>query len=443
MKRERVFGSVLVACMSFAMISCDMEGEQQTSSGVAALASQTFSGRVVDALGAPVSGARVTINGITRVTTASGQYAVVIAESQTGYRFDIRKDGFGPVTEFRLAGALSQVHRMTGGTTGVLREGGGTTTVTDPVSGIQVTIPPGVFRSSNNGQPVGSIRFTIIPHTSQTMPGDFTAQNAGGQRVALVSVGAVTLQAVDSQNNTLALAANATLTVRMPVPAAAGGQMPACVLTGACRAAMWRFVPATGLWVEQPGATTFTTGGTTFTLRGAQRGEQTIDPSDGLGTWNADIEFNSPACTIISFASVPLDCYNPPPGSTPEPGIEVSFTQALAGGGTKSKTSSVLSSAAFIVLYNLRPNVAVDLSFAFPSGAPLNCAANLAITSTPPPNPGFPTSSPTGGATQVDSGAPWGGTGYPTNSGGLPVSFADVATGDHPCNSFVEITTSL
>ena len=103
----------------------------------------------------------------------------------------------------------------------------------------------------------------------------------------------------------------------------------------------------------------------------------------------------------------------------------------------------MLSSAAFVVLYNLRPNVAVDLSFTFPPGAPPNCAANLVITSNPPPNPGFPTSSPTGGATQVDSGAPWGGTGYPTNSGGLPLSFADVATGDYPCNSFVEITTSL
>lgn len=442
MSRERVFGSMLFVCMSVAMTSCDMTDEPQTSISASAIASQTFSGRVVDSLGAAVAGARVTINGITRITSASGQYAVVIADSRTGYRFDIRKDGFGPVTEFRLAGELSLVHRMVAGFTRAIRPAA-TTTVTDPASGIQVTIPANSLRS-NNGQPAGDVRFTIIPHTSQTMPGDFTAQNAGGERVALVSVGAVTLQAVDSQNNTLGLAPGATLNVRMPVPAAAGGQMPACVLTGACRAAMWRFDPATNLWVEQPIATTFNTGATNFGVRGgAQGGKETIDPSDGLGTWNADIEFTVPACTVISFASVPLDCYNPPPGSTPEPGIDVSFTQALAGGGTKSKTSSVKSSAAFIVLYNLRPNVDVDLSFEFPPGAPLNCAANLAITSIPGPNPGFPTSSPTGGATQVDSGAPWGGTGYPTNSGGTPVSFIDVATGDYPCNSFVEITTSL
>jgi hypothetical protein len=437
MSKDRLFGSVLVVCMSVAMITCNLEDQLTTEGVEGSITSQTFSGRVIDGNGTAVAGARVTINGISRITGSTGQYAVVIADSRTGYRFDIRKDGFGPVTDFRLAGELSLVHRMQAGFTKIIKPNV-TNVVIDP-SGVQVTIPANGLRSAT-GLPAGDVRFTIIPHTSQTMPGDFTARTATGAPVALVSVGAVTLQAVDSQNNTLGLTAGVLLNVKLPVPSAAGGTMPTCVLTGACRTVLWRFTPSTSLWVEQAVVSpAFTTTVTTFGLRG-QSG--VIDPADGLGTWNADIEFTNPACTVIVFSSLPLDCYNPPPGATPEPGITVSFTQALSGGGTKSKTSAVLSSAAFLVLYNLRPNVDVDLSFTFPAGAPASCAANLVFSSSPAPSPGFPVLSPTGGATRVSSGAPWGGTGYPTDPGGLPIDFVDVAVGDDPCNSRVLIATS-
>jgi hypothetical protein len=422
------------------MITCNLEDKEPTPDRTeSAITSQTFAGRVIDTRGAAIVGARVTINGITRITGSTGQYAVSIADSPNGYRLDIRKDGFGPVTDFLLAGNLSLVHTLESGFTTIIQPGV-TNKVVDPKSGIEVTIPANALRSST-GLPSGNVRFTILPHTSQTMPGDFTARNAAGAPVALVSVGAATLQALDDRGSTLGLAAGATLGVNLPVPGAAGGSMPACVLDGSCRAAIWRFSPATALWVEQPvTGLTFTTKTTTFGIRGAD--SQVIDPADGLGTWNADIEFTSPACTVITFSSVPLECYNPA-ATTPEPGIETSFTQALAGGGTKSKTASVLSTAAFIVLYNLRANIEVDLSFTFPPGAPANCAANMAISSTPAPSAGFPVFSATGGATRLSTGAPWGGTGYPTNSTGHPLSFIDVAIGDHPCNSQVEVTTSL
>jgi hypothetical protein len=401
---------------------------------------QTFSGTVKDETGKLLAGARVTINGITRLTNSSGRYVLSVVGSKKGYRIDARKDGYGPATELRLTGALNLTHVLGKAFTTNI-DPLVTNQVVDPASGVRVRVPANSLRS-NNGAPVGTVRISIIPHTSQTMPGDFSAQNAEGRAVALVSVGAATLQAVDSQGNTLGVAPGQTLTVNLPVPASAGGTMPACVLDGSCRAAAWRFDPATALWIEQPTAgPAFNTKGTTLRIAGRQ--ESVIDPADGVGTWNADIEFVNPACTVIEFASVPLDCYNPPPGATPEPGIEVKFTQALSGGGTKSKTSAVLSSAAFLVLYNLRANVDVDLSFAFPPGAPANCTSNLSITSTPGPNPGFPVATPVGGDTQLDSGAPWGGTGYPTDSGGNPMDLADIVASDNPCNSFVQVTTSL
>ena len=444
MTRNWLFRSILVVCAGAAVSACTAAGEDSASEpalDVSVQAVQTFSGRVVDASGAPVVGARVTINGVLRVTGSTGQYAVSIAESSTGFRLDIRKDGFGPVTEFRLAGALSLVHQLRPAFTQTI-SATAPSVVTEPSSGIQVQVPANALRSST-GLAQGAVRFSIIPHTSQTMPGDFTAQNAAGRQVALISVGAVTLQALDSQNNTLGLVSGASLTIKLPVPAAAGGSMPACVLSGACRTAIWRFQPSTGLWIENATISrTFASTATTFTLRGGGggTGQGTIDPADGLGTWNADVELTTPACMVISLPGIPLDCYNPS-STTPEPGIEVSFTQALAGGGTKSKTSAVLSSAAFILLYNLRPSVDVDLQFTFPSGALAHCATNMTVTSTPAPSAGFPVFTATGASTRVNAGAAWGGTGYPTDGGGMPVDLADVVAGTHPCHSFVEVTT--
>ena len=423
-------------------LGCDGIGSPSTSSeqlaeGLAA-ASQVFSGTVVDGTGRPVAQARVTINGIARLTSTSGKYFVSVAESKTGYHLDVRKNGYAPVTEFRLAGALNSVHTLQSGfTVGI--DPAIPNTIVDATSGIRVNVPANSLRSSSGTPVVGPVRFSILAHSSQTMPGDFTARNARQVTVAIVSVGAATFQAVDGAGNTLGLMPSAALDVTIPVPVSAGRTMPDCVLKGTCRAAIWRFDGASALWVETPtSAPKFGANATQFTVRGA---EGVIDPADGLGTWNVDIEFDKPACTVVEFTSVPLECFSPP-GVVPEPGIEVSFTQALAGGGTKSKTTAVLSSAAFLLLYNVRPNVAIDLSFTFPPAAPASCAANLVINSAPPPNPGFPVYSPVGGATQLDTGAPWGGTGYPTNSGGTPVTFADVVAGDYPCNSYVSVTTT-
>ena len=400
--------------------------------------SEVFAGTVLDAGGAPISGARVTINGITRLTSGTGRYFLSVRTSRQGYRLDVRRNGYAPATEFLLAGALNLVHELESGFTQEM-DPEKDNRVSEPDSGIVVSLPANSLRS-NNGAPQGEVKLTIIPHSSQTMPGDLTARNRKGEEVAMVSVGAVTLQAEDSEGNTLGLAPGAEIVVQLPVPESAGKNMPECVLSGSCRAAVWRFDPATALWIEQAEANPdFNDNGTTFVAAG--REDQTIDPDDGLGTWNADVEFVDPACTVVEFTSVPLDCFWPP-GVPLEPGIEVGFTQALAGGGTKSKTADVLSSAAFVLLYNLRANVDVDLWFTFPAGAPAYCATNMSINSIPTPNPGFPVYTPTGGQTQLDSGAPWGGTGYPTNSGGTPVTFSDVVIGDHPCNSYVQVSSS-
>ena len=442
MIRTGLFQSMFVVLAGAGLLSCVAQDDAtSTLSAEEGILAQVFTGKVVNPAGVPISGARVTINGIVRNTSATGTYAVSIADSPAGYRIDIRKNGFGPATEVRVAGALDLVHRLQTGSTLTVPQSGGT--VRDPASGISITVPGNpstIFRTATGAPPAGTVRLTVIPHSSQTMPGDFSARRANGSPVALISVGAVTLQAVDAQNNPLGFSSTGSLGVVLPVPASAGPAMPACVLNGSCVTKIWRFDPVTSLWIESTNAApTFGTTATTFNAA-PPRQSGPIDPADGLGTWNADIEFTNPACVVIEYSAIPLTCYNPT-GATPEPGISTTFTQALAGGGTKSKTSDVRSSAAFLVLYNLRANVDVDFSFSFPAGAPANCATNLTITSTPLPAAGFPVATPTGGDTRVSSGAPWGGSGYPTDGGGSFIDLADVVANTHPCNSKVTITT--
>ncbi|WNG13705.1 carboxypeptidase-like regulatory domain-containing protein [Cystobacter fuscus] len=420
-------------------------GEAETAAGStpeptrleSAALSAVFSGTVVDALGKPISGARVTVNGILRLTSSTGAYSVSVTESNTGYLLDIRKDGYAPVNTIHTAGQIGQKHVLARGFTKVINPAA-TTELIDPTSGIWVMIPANSLQTSAGVPATGQVSFSISPHGPDTMPGDFSARNSAGQLVALETVGAVTLAATDASGNTLSLIPGKILDVRIPVPAAVGGSMPACVLNGTCRAASWLFDPLTGLWKEQAASAQFSTGGTSLKIVGQRRGE--VFAGDGLGTWNADIEVTTPACTLIEFVNIPLDCYNPPPGTTPEPGIEVSFEQNTLSGVPKSKTMGVGSGTSFIALTNLRASTALKLSVEFPPGAPAYCGANLTLNSTPPASPTFPQYWATGGLTQFITG-PQTFTGYPKNAAGNVITLADVAAGDHPCGSHLYVQT--
>ncbi|QRK12076.1 carboxypeptidase regulatory-like domain-containing protein [Archangium violaceum] len=423
-----------LACGEAEMSSSTADG---TRAGSAAL-SAVFSGTVVDNQGQPIAGARVTVNGILRLTSSTGTYSVAVTESLAGYRFDIRKDGYAPVNVFTTGGAIARKHVLAKSFTKLI-DPAINNEIADPASGIRVMLPANSLQTPTGALATGRVSFFIAPHGPDTMPGDFSARNSANQPVALETVGAVTLAAVDASGNTLSLIAGKTLDVRLPVPAAVGGgTMPACVLNGSCRAAMWRFDPRTGLWMEQAASPQFNTMGTSFRILGQRKG--TIDSADGLGTWNADIETVNPACTLIKFENIPLDCYNPPPASTPEPGLEVAFEQMTVSGTPRSKEVTVSSSTSFIALVNLRASTHLKLSLEFPPGAPAYCAGNLSITSTPAPAAGFPAYWATGGITQFTTGA-LTYTGYPMNSAGNAITLADVVAGDHPCGSLVTFAT--
>jgi hypothetical protein len=416
-----------LACGEDGTAPSPAEELQASSSALSAV----FSGRVLDANNQPVVNARVTVNGITRLTSSTGAYSLSVTESKTGYVLDIRKDGYGPVNKLQMSGQLSQVYVLRKAYTQQISPTANTV-IQDPASGIRVEVLANTLRTATGSLPAGGVLFSIVPHGPDTMPGDFTARNALGQTVALETVGAVTLSAVDGQGNTLALAPGASMNVRLPVPAALGGTMPACVLNATCRTVMWRFNPSTGLWIEQSANPQFSTTATTFRITAVRQGG-TLDPADGLGTWNTDIEKVNPSCSIIEFVNIPLPCYNPL-NTTPEPGLTLGLSQTSSGGAVWQSSATVRSSATYIAQYNLPSNAPLQLQVAFPAGAPAYCANNLTLSAAP--GPAIP-----GNTISYNSGAPASGPGYPKDSAGNPIDFVDVAVGDHTCSSHIYIET--
>ncbi|QRK10593.1 carboxypeptidase regulatory-like domain-containing protein [Archangium violaceum] len=406
---------------------------EELREGEAALASAVFTGTVKDAYGKPIPGATVTLNGVNRTTDSSGKYFVSVTAASEGYILNVNKAGYGPVTEFLSAGKLNAVHVLPQAT---VRQINPTVNSVIETADVQISIPANSLVNAA-GQPVtDTVLVSVATYAPLSMPGDFTAVNASGKTVALESIGAFFVGATDSKGGAVNLGQNKTAQVFLRVPAQVK-TMPACVLEKKCRAAMWRFDNTTNRWVEQNANFNPTSTGTNFTLIGgpASRPGNLVPTNGGLGTWNADIEKTAPACTIVQFVGFDESCYNPSGSPTP-PGITVNLQLMNAAGTYLTRTDTVQSDALFIALYNTRANVEQEVGITFPPGAPESCA-NMTITSTPDAVGGYPVYTPSGGFTRFDSGAPWGGVGFPKDSMGNNIDLSDVLVGDFPCNSQV------
>jgi hypothetical protein len=240
---------------------------------------------------------------------------------------------------------------------------------------------------------------------------------------------------VDDKNVAVNLASGAIADAFVPLPSQAG-KMPPCIAAGTCRAAMWRFNSANGRWFEQRSTNMrVTSSGTTFTMMGGPAsggGTPSVQTNGGLGTWNADIEKVAPACTIVELNSIVPECFD----------LTLNVKLLNSSGTLVPSSRTVLAGTAFVALYNLPANVDQEVGIEFPATAPAYCAANLRIISNPSPtDAAYPQYTATGGNTKFNSGAPWGGVGFPTNSSGNPITYADVLAGDYPCRSIVTISS--
>jgi len=417
----------------------------------AAATSASFSGTVRDEQGVAQAGAKVVINGTSRTTDSSGRYFMSVSASANGYNLSIQKSGFAPTSQFYAAPIRTSLsHTLQRAHTASINPTVDNTVVTP--AGVRVDLKANTLVTASGTPAAGTVTVTVASYHPLRMPGDFSAVNASGQQVAIESVGAVFIGATDGSGQALNLKAGSTADGFIPVPSQIGS-MPSCVFDGSCRLAMWKFNQSTGKWEERPAANMqVSTTGTRFTMRGPTSSvssqalpvtAQAISEFDGLGIWNADTELGTPACTVIHLLDFPLECYGPT-GT-----MQVNVKLPNASGYLVSKMDTISSASPFIALYNIRPDVKQEVGITFPAGVPATCAKNLEISSIPEPLPtgAFPLYLPTGGVTQFNSGAPWGGTGWPRSTDPLRppnslIDFYDAAYGTHPCTQ-VTFTTSL
>lgn len=433
--------SLILGCAAPEDASLDATGEWGTDQS-AATTSAVFSGTVTNEQGTVLAGATVTINGIARSTDSTGKYFVSISGSTNGYILNVSKPGFAPSTTFSSAGMRNNTHVLASAF--VQQINPATDTLVTSNTGVRVSIRANTLVDAAGAPATGPVTITVASYNPLRMPGDMTAVNASGAQVALESVGAATITATNSRGASLNLRGGATAEGFIPLPPQLG-RMPPCIFDGSCRLAMWRFNATTGKWQEKSAGMVVSSTGIQFTMMGgsstASVSPLAIVANEGFGTWNADVEMTSPACTIVEFRNFPLECYNPSNAAN-EPGIQVNLKLPNSAGTLISRTDRALSASAFLALYNIRANALQEVGIAFPAGAPAYCAGNLTITSTPAPAASYPTFSATGGVTRFNSGAPWGGTGFPRNARGLLIDFNDVSGSSHPCRSTVTFETS-
>jgi hypothetical protein len=300
--------------------------------------------------------------------------------------------------------------------------------------GVTVSFKGDSLVTASGAAPIGMVQVTVAAYGPLETPGDLTGVNAAGEQVAMESIGSVFVGAADSMGQPLSLRSGVTSDVSLPenVP-----NVPQCVFDGSCRLAAWQLNPNTGKWMEKPGAgMRVSQSGTTFTMVGsAGLSARAIPVSDGgLGMWNADIEKKTPACTIIELVNVPTECFGA------SDGVQLDLQLQNAAGTLSPRRNWMSSASPYTVLYNIRPNVVEEVKVTFPADVLSNPRCNgtrLTISSDPAPVPGFPIISPSSGVTRFNSGAAWGGTGFPRDSGGNLIDFMDVALGTHPCHSHV------
>jgi hypothetical protein len=154
---------------------------------------------------------------------------------------------------------------------------------------------------------------------------------------------------------------------------------------------------------------------------------------NGIVAADADIEKQTPACTIIDLSGYPSECYNPA-GTGVEPGITIRAELPSADGGSiVIKTFTISSELSFLALYDIVPNAVQKATVEFPPGAPTSCLANTQILTNP-----TPLSLPAPGAVRFNSGGPWGGVDFPRHPppDGPYITSSGGDVGPNPCKSF-------
>jgi hypothetical protein len=222
----------------------------------------------------------------------------------------------------------------------------------------RVTIPANAL--SLSPPPVGGLTAYIATYNPSTdaLPGDQTAVNAAGQRVALISYGALFIEVRDSAGTKYNIAPSRTARIEIPIQDA----LPPPAID------MWKYNPSTGLWNQRAGT-------------GALVNSRYVFNVPSFSTQNADIQKTDPACLYIDISDELRKAH---------PLMNTRLQVRTSPGGSVRVFEKQLDEERN-VFYNLPTNAPFTLDILEPQGAANRLIQTLTGT----------------------TGGPWGGVGFP------------------------------
>ncbi|HYO52225.1 carboxypeptidase-like regulatory domain-containing protein [Archangium sp.] len=401
---KRWQAGLLLACTSWLTLACGSTGSQleelppsQESGALANCASVagsiTVCGTALDSNGFVLAGITAELGGRRVLTGADGSFSIS-APAGALLTFTLSAPGFMPFStnissdilgrSFALARLFQQTFDQLG-----------PVMVLDPQSGAgaRIDLTQLVDMAGNPATPPITIGVRYLDPSRVSMPGDDGAITLQGQNAFLESYGVTYVEALGPQNQKLKLRAGTKAQIFIPITNARLPVAPPSI-------ALWTQQPGSGQWVEQQAPAQQQPSPMPRRECGPTGGEGNLScnpedcanispnsfvgPVDSLGYVNADIAKTDPACLHIK-----VDVTQLPPGTQ----LPICLDIKIPVPGGSVQTRQVCAGAAGAVLYNIPANVNLTISQAGGLGCPTPPSTNV----------------------QVNSGAPWGGTGRPSN----------------------------
>ncbi|ETX15941.1 hypothetical protein OCH239_11710 [Roseivivax halodurans JCM 10272] len=153
--------------------------------------------------------------------------------------------------------------------------------------GIQIRLQPDSFRLEDGTPYSGAVRAAIatLNPAIRSIPGDYQAIDANGDRAELLSFGALYADFTDMQGNRLGLRPGVEAEILTPVSSYQSGSAQPTI-------AQWSYDAETGFWREEG----------TGTLQNTSNGPRYVGKTSHFSTLNMDVSGNDPAdATCVRF----------------------------------------------------------------------------------------------------------------------------------------------
>lgn len=238
-----------------------------------------FSGQVADQTGQALAGVTVEVGGVETLTDAAGLFYLE-AQASERYVLNFTREGIVPGSFVYSGGRAGFTWTVLTAASQALLDPTQESTLADG-SGAEVSIPANSLVNAAGEAPAGLVLayLTYLDPSVSPLPGDNSAINSLGDVVALDSAGALDVSFWDESGTRFDLAPGTTASVTIPIyEGRPDDDLPPTIDS-------WWYNPASGYWEETSPAVKI---GNAYTF--------TVDH---FSTYNADWQFNNPACMQI------------------------------------------------------------------------------------------------------------------------------------------------